>query len=122
MEAAPADVDGASGSVRSLSEDSERVELEVEATRPTALVVLDGWALGWSATVNGVPAPVLRAGEHRAVWVGGGRSRVRLAYSPPGLRAGLALFALSAVIAVLARAYDRERAPVGSNTGRNSSR
>jgi hypothetical protein len=101
---APAEVEGAAGSVRAVREEPGRLELDVEATRDTALVVTDGWAEGWRATVNAAPAAVLRAGHHRAVWVPAGRSSVVLAYRPPGLRAGLAVALASLLaIAVLAR-------------------
>ncbi len=99
--AAPAEVDGASGAVRSVREEAERIELEVEASRPTALVVLDGWGRGWSAAIDGTNVPLLRAGEHRAVWVPPGRSHVTLAYHPPGLRAGVAVLAASGLAVIV---------------------
>jgi hypothetical protein len=91
----PEEVEGASGSVRSVREEAGRLELDVEATRPTALVIADGWAAGWTASVNAAPVPVRRAGDHRAVWIPAGRSAVVLSYRPPGLAAGLAVSAVS---------------------------
>jgi hypothetical protein len=90
--------DDASGSVRFRREGSSRVELDVAASRPTDLVVADGWAPGWSASVNGIRTAVRRRGEHRAVAVPAGPSAVVLAYAPPGLRTGLVLFTLSAAV------------------------
>jgi hypothetical protein len=53
------------------------------------LVVRASFAAGFRATVDGEPAPVLRAdGKHRAVEVGPGTHEVVMSYDPPGLRAG----------------------------------
>ncbi len=109
IDAPPEEVDGASGSVRSVREEPARIELDVEATRPTALVVADGWAPGWTASVNGSPVPLLRAGHHRAVWVPAARSAVALSYHPPGLDAGLALCALSLLALAGISWWDRSR-------------
>ncbi len=97
--------EGAIGRVLESRDAPDRVELGVESDRDTVVVVRDAFAPGWTATVNGRPAPVLRAdGRHRAVPVSAGRSQVVLAYRPPRLRAGLLLSALSAaVIAWLGR-------------------
>jgi hypothetical protein len=56
------------------------------------LLVRDTFARGWRAWVDGRETPVERAeGGHQAIAVRAGTHRVRLAYSPPGLRAGVAL-------------------------------
>jgi hypothetical protein len=94
---------GASGRVRRLSEGSNRVSLTVEADRPTVVLLRDTWTPGWTARVDGRPAPVLRAnGLHRAVPIPAGSSEVVLSYWPPGLTAGLliALLALAALVAL----------------------
>lgn len=89
------------GRVVSLAERPDRLQLTVEADRPTVVVVRDAFAPGWTASVDGSPTPVLRAdGRHRAVPIPAGRSRVTLSYRPPGLASGLAVAALS-LIAVL---------------------
>jgi len=63
------------------------------------LVSRASFAPGWTASVDGAPAPVLRAnGKHRAVPVPAGAHDVRLEYRPPGLRAGFALSGLCAVL------------------------
>jgi hypothetical protein len=63
---------------------------------PGLLVTRDSFARGWRASVDGRPAPVLRAnGKHRAVPVPAGAHEVRLRYDPPGLRAGIALTAIA---------------------------
>mgnify|MGYP001382648048 CR=1 FL=1 len=65
------------------------------------LVMRDSWGRGWSATVDGQEASVIRAnGRHRAVAVPAGRHIVVLRYRPPGLRAGM-LVSLLALLSVL---------------------
>ena len=98
--------DGAEGEVRPVIEETDRLEFQVRASRPTVLVVRDGWGAGWSATVDGTAAPVLRAdGRHRAVPVPAGRSRVVLSYRPPSLTTGLVIAAagLALTLALLWR-------------------
>lgn len=68
--------------------------LEVEAWLGAAgvLVVLESYEPGWTAAVDGVSAPVLRAnGLFRAVRLGPGRHLVRFAYRPASARLGAAL-------------------------------
>jgi hypothetical protein len=80
------------GSVVSVADASDRVELQVSADRPTVVIVRDAFAPGWTATVGDAPAPVLRAdGRYKAVPIPAGRSRVVLTYAPPGLGGGLAV-------------------------------
>jgi hypothetical protein len=98
MEAPPQEVDGATGSVRSVREEPGRIDLEVDASRETALVIADGWAPGWTATIDGSAAPLRHVGPHRALWIPAGRSRVTLSYRPPGLVAGLGLSAVSLIV------------------------
>jgi len=93
-------VSGARGRVRAVREGTQWLRLWVDSDRPTVVVVRDGWARGWTARVNGREAPVLRAdGRHRAVPIGAGESDVLLVYEPPGVRIGLALAALGALLA-----------------------
>jgi hypothetical protein len=113
VEGASDEASGATGRIVSeeASETSDRVDLTVEADRPTAVVMRETWTKGWAATVNGTPAAVLRGnGRHRAVEVPAGRSRVTLRYHPPGLRAGLAISALSTLaLAAIAFLGSRRR-------------
>jgi hypothetical protein len=70
---------------------------EVQSDGPGYLVTRDSFAPGWTATVDGGAAPVLRAnGKHRAVAVPAGRHVVDLRYRPPGLSLGLAMMGLAA--------------------------
>ncbi|MCZ7527336.1 MAG: YfhO family protein [Acidimicrobiia bacterium] len=62
----------------------------VESDEPGWLLMADTWAPGWSARVNGEPAPVLRADYVlRAVEIPAGASEVVLRYRPPGFVTGL---------------------------------
>jgi len=89
---------GASGRIVSAREAPDRLEFVAEADRATVLVVRDAFADGWSATVDGATAPVLRAdGRHRAIPIPSGRSRVVLRYRPVGLWAAIGLSLLSLV-------------------------
>lgn len=98
---APEDVEGAVGTVTTVQETTGALELEVEASRPTAVVVLEGTFRGWRASRDGASVPVLEAGHHRAVWVPAGRSRVVLAYRPRGLREGLVLSFIGVAVSAL---------------------
>jgi hypothetical protein len=74
----------------------------VTADGPGLLVTRYSFAHGWRASVDGRPAPVVRAnGKHRAVSVPAGTHEVRLRYEPPGLHAGMALTALAVAGAAL---------------------
>jgi hypothetical protein len=92
-------VDGAQGRLLEDQETTQRLRLRVFADRPTVVVVRDAWSAGWQATVAGKEAPVLRAdGRHRAVPVPAGTSEVILEYHPPGLRLGVLLASLAALL------------------------
>ena len=57
---------------------------------PKSMLVSETWDAGVTATVNGAPAPVLRANlAFRAVPLPGGKAEVRFAYRPPALTQGL---------------------------------
>jgi hypothetical protein len=82
------------------------VDVAVEAAVPARLVLLDAYDPGWTATVDGSPAPVTRANVgFRAVEVPAGRHTVAWKYMPRGFRTGLAvsLLAAAACIALLLR-------------------
>ena len=90
---------------------ANRVVLVVEAAGPAEVVLRDGWAPGWTARVDGRPASIRVRGGHRSVPVPPGRSRVEMAYWPPGLAAALAVCGLGLVVAaVLARPRRRRDA------------
>ncbi len=92
---------GARGQILAANESSDRIRLTAKASQATVVVIRDAYAAGWTASVNGAPAPVLRAdGRHRAVPIPAGRSEVVLTYRPPGLGLGCAL-ATGSVLIVL---------------------
>jgi hypothetical protein len=76
--------------------------ISVESTTPAWLVVTDSYSPGWSATVNGRPTPVVRADyAKRAIQVPAGRSEVAMRYLPPGLKAGVAVTSLTAIVVLV---------------------
>jgi uncharacterized membrane protein YfhO len=83
-------------------------EYEIESDGPAVFVTRASYAPGWTATVDGRAADVLRAnGKHRAVAVAAGRHRVRMIYAPsvlaPALWATVLAAAAAALIALRAR-------------------
>jgi hypothetical protein len=87
---------GPAGDARLVDYRTSALAVEVAPTGPALLVLSEVWYPGWSATVDGRPAPVLRANYlFRAVAVGPGDRRVELRFEPTGLRLGLAISALA---------------------------
>ncbi|MGH8662139.1 MAG: hypothetical protein ACREUB_10315, partial [Burkholderiales bacterium] len=87
------------GHVRTLSLLPGEERYESESDGPGWLLVRSTHARGWRATVDGEPAPLLRAdGRHRAVAVPSGRHAVTLKYEPPWLWPGVALTLFSVTI------------------------
>jgi hypothetical protein len=114
---AGADRPGSAGRVTATAWGRQSMDADVVVNRPGLLVISQAWFPGWTATVDGRRAPVLRAdGLVLGVPVGPGRHHVRFRYHPPGLGAG-ALLSLATVLALvgwaaLARARrGRRRAP-----------
>jgi hypothetical protein len=80
---------GEAGRVTVEALDFDRLALSVQAERPGVLLVREAWAPGWTARVDGAPAPVVPADlAFRAVAVPAGARRVELRYLAPGGRAG----------------------------------
>lgn len=94
-----------------------RYRLRVEAPRPGLVYAAESSMPGWTARVDGRPAPILAANyAFRAVEVPAGAVTLEMSYRPPGLTAGLAvtLAALAALAAILLagrRAKSRAPAP-----------
>jgi hypothetical protein len=79
-------------STRVISYEPDDVRIDAALPRPGYLLLLDTCFPGWSATVNGEPAPILRADYNfRAVSLPAGRSTVCFSYRPQSLRIGLYL-------------------------------
>lgn len=113
----PAPDGPAEGSASIARDESDRVEVRVAVFSggPALLVLNDLFAPGWTAAVDGRPAPILRANAvARGVLVPPGRHVVSFAYRTPGLAAGAAAAllgagALAAWAAVRRRRADRAR-------------
>jgi O-antigen/teichoic acid export membrane protein len=80
-----------------------RVAVEVIASGPSYLVLSDMFFQGWSARVDGIEQPLLRANRiFRAVQVEQGRHLVTFEYRPISFRLGALLSLLACALAVLA--------------------
>lgn len=78
--------------VRQIRDVGDKIELVVEASGDTYIVVHETWMPGWRAWVDGVPRPVAHANHaFMAIPVGAGRHSVRLEYSAPGFRDGIVI-------------------------------
>lgn len=78
-----------------------RLRATCDLPLPGLAVFAEQHATGWSAWVDGAPAPLLQANAVlRAVPLRAGKHSVTLAFEPPGLRAGLWLSLLGAVATV----------------------
>src|SRR5664280_1664583 len=70
-------------SVRIVSDQPDEVSIDASLPQPGFLLLLDTCFPGWSATVNGLKAPILRADYNfRAVWLPAGKSVIRFTYQP----------------------------------------
>src|SRR5262245_53200368 len=95
-----------------------RVLLDVDARRPTALLVRESWSRGWRVRVDGAPATLHpAAGLYFAVPLERGRHAVELRYATPGLPIGIAAVgawaALAVTVCIRRRAGNREVTTVG---------
>lgn len=80
------------GAARIVRDEPERIEVETDSAGPAYLVLSDTWDPGWSATVDGRPAPIRPAwSTFRAVFLEAGRHRVAFRYRPAGFDAGLTI-------------------------------
>jgi hypothetical protein len=104
---------GFRGSARIADFRPDRVRLLAETSGPGFVVLLDTHGRGWRATVDGLPADVLRANlTFRAVRVAAGRHSIEMVYRPPGMLPGLAAGALS--LALLLTLLARSRGDVAA--------
>jgi len=78
------------------------LEADMDAPADGFAVVLDPYYPGWTATVDGAPAPLLRADvAFEAVPVRAGKHHLRLTYFPTRLLPGFAVAILAAALLVL---------------------
>ena len=83
--------------------------------RPALLVLNDAFAPGWTAEVDGRPAPIVRANALvRGVWLDAGVHRVTFRYRAPGLAEGWAL-ALAGALGLGAWGLVRRRRGAGAD-------
>jgi uncharacterized membrane protein YfhO len=74
------------------------------------VVFVEQFATGWTASVDGTPAPILRANSMmRAVPMPAGTHAIALAFNPPGLALGclFTLLGLGATLALLFLGWSR---------------
>jgi hypothetical protein len=96
----------ASGTATIVREIPERVEIRTEARMPAYLLLADTFDPGWSATVDGKPAPIRPANvAFRAVALPEGTHTVVFTYRPVWFREGLAatLAGLSVALVLIVR-------------------
>jgi hypothetical protein len=93
----------AAGQVEIVHRDPNSVTLRAQLARPAYVVLLDRYDPNWQATVDGRPAPVLRANQiFRAVYAGAGLHEIRFDYRQRGFRLGMIISLLTAAtLAVL---------------------
>jgi hypothetical protein len=90
--------------------DLNDVAIRVDTPRAGLLVCSESNMSGWSATVDGRPAPILAANyAFRAVKVPTGSHTVRLTYHPPGWKAGVGISAAGLLLVILALAWRPHR-------------
>jgi hypothetical protein len=105
---------GGPGQVRFVRYAPEDVVLDVEARQPTVLVLNDAYYKGWSATVDGQPAPILPANVAvRAVRLPAGTHQVAFTYRTPGLWLGALLSLVTLAGLGLAVFVERRRQATG---------
>ena len=111
----------AEGTATIVVDEPERVEVETASTGPSYLFLADTFDPGWSATVDGRPAPIRPADlTFRAVYLAAGSHRVAFTYRPAGFLAGLILTGFGLAIAVVLLAWPRrvaELAPSHATLG-----
>lgn len=77
---------------------TQGVDIEVEASEPSLVVVAQTWYHNWRACVDGRPAPLLRANHaFQAIQVPTGRHSIRLAYEDRAFQFGAAVSVCMAV-------------------------
>lgn len=103
---------GADESVEIARYEPQRVEIEARLNRPGFVVLADAHYPGWSLTIDGRPAPILRAnGLMRGAAVEAGSHRLIYTYNPLSFRLGAALTLLALaflpILAIVARQRTR---------------
>jgi hypothetical protein len=101
----PAGPPGDSELPKLVDEGPSRVELSVTLERPGLVVLADRFDPGWRATIDGVPAAILKANHlMRATAVGAGSHRIVFVYDPPSFRLGV-IISLIGLVATIAASW-----------------
>jgi hypothetical protein len=99
-----------SGRSRVVAFRPDRVRLEAELSGPGIVVLVDAYDPGWKVTVDGRPAPLLRANTaFRGVKVPAGRHVIEQVYRPWTVVSGLCMTAIAAVAGLAAALAGRRR-------------
>jgi hypothetical protein len=92
---------GPAGTARLISRRPDRLSIDADASRSGYLVLADAWDPGWRVTLDGRPAPLLRADiAFRGVFLPAGRHLVEMVYRPRPvvIGAGLSFLSLVAIL------------------------
>ena len=101
---------GSAGRAGAVRRTRSTAQVAVTSDSPALLVISQAWSRGWSASVDGEPAPVVRTdGVVQGVPVPAGRSVVTLHYRPPGLHLGTWISAVTAASLLVGLLVDRRR-------------
>lgn len=93
----------------SLQDGHNRVTIQVNLENPGYLVLADTWYPGWQATVDGKPAPLMRANyAFRAVWLEAGEHTVEMTYRPRSVLVGGMLSIVALLVQVGYRVLIRQ--------------
>jgi hypothetical protein len=96
------------GSARIVRDDPELMEVRTQSAAPCYLVLADTFDPGWSATIDGKPAPIRPAWlTFRAVFLPAGAHTVEFRYRPAGLETGIAISMAGVVASVLVIGWRR---------------
>jgi hypothetical protein len=80
------------GTAEIVKDDPEHVEIQTQSDEPSYLVLSDTFDPGWTATVDGTPAPIRPAYvAYRAIFLSKGNHRLIFEYVPAGFKTGLTL-------------------------------
>jgi hypothetical protein len=95
------------GHVEIVHRDPNSVTLQAQLSRPGYVVLLDRYDPGWQATLDGRPAPVLRANQiFRAIYANEGKHNIKFYYRQNGLKAGLILSLLGVTMLLIVYVAD----------------
>jgi hypothetical protein len=117
LEELPGPVESSEGStVEITSYEPERIEMHADVRQPCLLVVSEVYyPPGWKAFVDGNETPIFRTDyAFRSVYLEPGTHTVVMQHTSPGLRHGLIVSLIAAVVLILLWAAPRRRAPGGA--------